>query len=350
MSSTNKSIVGRHLCRQGFALVDATDGMGLFIVCPTDEEHTKWTGLLSIEIQRLQAKSPEVPVADRISSEEASEVISSADTKGAQQPPEEDPFDALGNQDEAPPDPFAVFDTTAPRTTEDLLPQTPASTDCLDQVADPEWPSGMDALATLETNSNEEDDFDPFLSAVNKVHEEPIPQPSQPPMRDRLAMAKASKLGSRFGSALKTGIQSVANEAPRNKGDLSKRSLQVGQKMTLLKKSAGTKMNAALATIEQMNDRPAVETSGETGVLASQTNEIVTTSNNRLENMKNASSKISSFAVTSVRTIDDTMKQKIDEKVNQITTAVRNESQKRRSETSRHRIGIGSDVDRKPIR
>ena len=209
----------------------------------------------------------------------------------------------------------------------------------------------MDALATLETNSNEEDDFDPFLSAVNKVHEEPIPQPSQPPMRDRLAMAKASKLGSRFGSALKTGIQSVANEAPRNKGDLSKRSLQVGQKMTLLKKSAGTKMNAALATIEQMNDRPAVETSGETGVLASQTNEIVTTSNNRLENMKNASSKISSFAVTSVRTIDDTMKQlKIDEKVNQITTAVRNESQKRRSETSRHRIGIGSDVDRKPIR
>jgi len=164
-------------------------------------------------------------------------------------------------------------------------------------------------------------------------------------------MAKASKLGSRFGSALKTGIQSVANEAPRNKGDLSKRSLQVGQKMTLLKKSAGTKMNAALATIEQMNDRPAVETSGETGVLASQTNEIVTTSNNRLENMKNASSKISSFAVTSVRTIDDTMKQlKIDEKVNQITTAVRNESQKRRSETSRHRIGIGSDVDRKPIR
>ncbi|EJK75579.1 hypothetical protein THAOC_02693, partial [Thalassiosira oceanica] len=358
MSSTNKSIVGRHICRQGFALVDATDGMGLFIVCPTDEEHTKWSGLLSSEIQRLQVKSPEIPVADRISLE-ASEVITSADAEVARQPGTpnglnaEDPFEVLDqHQHEAPPDPFAIFETTPPRATDDPLPQTPVSTDGLDQVADPELPRGMNevplddsttALTALETgqvNSHEEEDFDPFQSAVNIPTFSP--QPAQP-KRDRLAMARASKLGSRFGSALKTGMQSVANEAPRNKVEISKRSLQVGQKMR-------TKINAARATIEQMSERPTVERSRETGVLASHTNEIVTISN-RLDTMKNASSKISSFAVTSVRTIDDTVKQlKIDEKVNQLTTAVRNESQKRRSETSRQRIGIGSDVDKKPVR
>ena len=364
--STNKSIVGKHLCRQGFALVDATDGMGLFIVCPTDEEHTKWSGLLSSEIRKLQVK----PQQDCISVEEASGVTM-ADAKVARQPETsngldaEDQFDLLDqHQHESPPDPFAVFETTPQMATEDS-PQATVSKDGLDQVDDPEWPTEKEevplddsttastALETGQVNSNEEDDFDPFQSAVNTV-QEPVHQPAQPPIRDRLAKARASKLGSRFGSALKTGIQSV------DKGEISKRSLQVGQKMTLLKKSAGTKMNAARATIEQMSERPAVETNRETGVLATHTNEIKTTSNHRLETMKNASSKISSFAVTSVRTIDDTMKQlkidekvkqlKIDEKVNQLTTAVRNESQKRRSETSRHRIGIGSDVDKKPIR
>ncbi|KAL7553767.1 hypothetical protein ACHAWF_017089 [Thalassiosira exigua] len=100
------------------------------------------------------------------------------------------------------------------------------------------------------------------------------------PMRERLALAKGkSKMASsRFGSALKTakggmlaasemsrdGIkQAIAKEAPARE-ELTKRSLAVGQKMSMLKKTANTKLAARSTTQDQTSG--GVEAAAETSV------------------------------------------------------------------------------------
>jgi len=97
---------------------------------------------------------------------------------------------------------------------------------------------------------NQEPPTPPAQSSRNQEPQNPV---QSLPMRERLALAKGkSKMASsKFGSALKAASESgraSMKQAPRK--DEPKRSFAVGQKMSMLKRNANTKLTAARSSMQ----------------------------------------------------------------------------------------------------
>jgi len=427
-SSSNKTasgIVGNHMQQKGFAVFDAAEGTELFFVATNDSDYKMWVQAISLALKKKEITAPDnasstnlqalpstadhiVPLASS-SNVDPFGVIDGMPTASA--PPlanDPNPFREELEPTETSPsaaeplvakcdDSFASFDAPTPvtATQEEILPASAASMDSFE---------AMDDVEMMEEISLGENDSPMEIPSEHPSTCPPIQEPrninSQAlPMRERLALAKGkSKIAkSKFGSALKTakggmlaageigrdGIKQAAAKEALRREEPTKRSLAVGQKMSMLKRNASTKLTAARSSMQDHISVRTEDSSEPTDVptlpLSSSRDEL---SGNRklvvgqkIGNLKkNASTKLTSLG-TSVRTsmhdqstnldLSSTMRRlKIDEKVTQFSAAVKssvkndpvmrqisNRSHSRNNEHSKQRLGIGEESKSiKPIK
>ena len=449
-SSSNKTsgIVGNHIGQQGFALYDSDEGgaTGLFFVTADESDYNMWIQSISMALENVDDTDTldndyiieEGMNIEKSGVEESNGIIENQDTKQIlgdlpasttsvplQAPRSKSPSIAETIPDPTISDPFSTCDEPAhlPTVARDEMPPVQAPVDSLDSseaMDDVEMEdvslSGSEngAAVTLLSPSTDSDMQLPPIETP--ISSQPHAQNAMQslPMRERLALAKEkSKLASsKFGLALKAkgGMLTAVDESGRdidggNQAPPPKRSLAVGQKMSMLKRNANTKLMAARASLQDQvastrseaspkTDFPeSASTSSSTDELSGNSRKLVVAEKMSLLK-KNASTKLTSVRssmevslssshdeVSASRSgkqelrkklanLDQSMSNtvrrlKIDEKVTQLSAAVKNDAMmqqisnsvsrrvhtRNNSEHTRQRIGIGEESKAiKPIK
>lgn len=440
--SSSSGIVGSHVKRNGFALFDSEEGTGLFFCAANASDCEMWVRAISSAVHKGERSAP---ITD--SSMDAQTPLDCSVTEQAMDAPPAStellPQTSSPFIDAAPPDvgtsnqfteeaanpdaainddPFCLLDAPGPATStpQDIVPATVESFDSCDDMmdvislGDSERGPNSDNSVCIENSSSTV--ADPLIAPPSSVSSSTQEPQNVTSMRERLAVAKGKSKS--FGmSALKTakggmlaageisrdGVKQAMTRESAQGDDATKRSLAVGQKMSLLKRNASTKLTDKL-------------TAARAGVSSTSTDTSVPSSSSRDETpgarkldvgqkmsvlKKNAGTKLTSLG-TSVRSamqdqpnigpnaeggqespevpqaevtatrsskqelrkklagLDQTVRRlKIDEKVTQLSAAVKQgiindpvvRQMSRNNENSRRRLGIGEESKTiKPIK
>ncbi len=451
MSSPASGIVSEHLRLKGFAVYDSEVGSCLFFVATDTSDYEMWVKAISAALKKIESNVSENPSSMNLQA--GSGVNHDGDEFATKSNQFVEPWKEQVAKIQAP----QVSDDTAfgptkalnsdqigdgiPRNDPNgkgaLQPLIPLDSDSMDNLEMEEISLECSKSEGVSSPCNtnlliESDDFPVFNGIVSSA-EIPFDRPPSPasslptkeplPLRERLALAKGkSKIASsKLGSALKTakgsilaaseigrdGVkQAFAKEASRG-DEMTKRSLAVGQTVSMLKLNANTKLTAALTSMQDRNstttgtmsegaDVPASKSYSIKGEGAGSPKNVVgsrisilktlgtsvssSTQDNSSKNSHDSDPPISSEAPLRIfqdelsgkrsqdirkklinldQSMSDTMKRlKIDEKVHQFSSAVKSgvmndpvvrqmssvsRSYSRISEHSRRRFGIGEE-------
>jgi len=305
--SSNKStsgIVGNHMQQKGFAVFDSTEGTCLFFVTSNDSDYKMWTTQISMVLKKEEimpdiisnVKEEERAISDitsavnhrdNIKPMSATDLVDPAASSMAHN----NPFGDINGASTASAPPQASEKTAThtglldvsdspppiPISKNEISPAPVASVTDSERMDDEEMedislsdsekiPNNLSTISETVPSSNIPVDSPASSSPPLHVQEPANTSLQSLPMRERLALAKGkSKIASsRFGSALKTakgGMLAAASESSRvgvkqavvketpHKEEL-KRSFAVGQKMSMLKRNANTKLAAARSSMQ----------------------------------------------------------------------------------------------------
>jgi len=295
-SSSNKTasgIAGNHVQQKGFAVFDSIEGTELFFVTTNDSDYRMWTQAISMVLKKEETTTPEIISTENDHGD--NNVLSATDLVEPPAPSVAQNVDPLEVFDGAPTtsappqapnlDPFGATEETTTSANQfgvfDVPPPVPTAQEEISPVDDFEPMEDVEmeeiSLGDSEKISNDLPDINETVSSTDIPLDRPTPSvppshnqelqnshPQSLPMRERLALAKGkSKMASsRFGSVLKTakggvlaasevgrdGIKQMVKETPRK--EEPRRSLAVGQKMSMLKRNASTKLIAARSSMQ----------------------------------------------------------------------------------------------------
>lgn len=407
--SSASGIVGNHIQQKGFAVFDSTEGTGLFFVAANDSEYNMWVEAISAVLKKEEATNP----ADRIVSENTNSINQNGgaslsitdqlappttaltedvhyEDKEAEAQHDVDPFDASDKvllsalPQEPKIDPYAATEPSpVAAASDDALGKGVASLDSFDHMDDVE----MDDISLSGSDKHPHDSAtynDGFSSTQLPVqqptplppHSQSIPQNANAqttPMRERLALAKGLAKGktaklasSKFGSAaLKTAKggmiaaseisrdvkQAVTKEihTPRRGGEEpTKRSLAI-DKVSMLKKNAGAKLTTVRASLQ---DQPLIKRVNTADSLEPPPHAPASSHDGSSPN-RSSKQELRKKLANLDQSVSNTVRRlKIDEKVHQLSAAVKSDpmvrqlsnlSHSRQSEHARHRLGIGDE-------
>eukprot|EP00984_Skeletonema_dohrnii_P031853 scaffold24896_cov189-Skeletonema_dohrnii-CCMP3373.AAC.8 len=353
-SSSNKNtVVGNHLRQRGFALFDESEGMELFFVTNNQVEYNMFVSSIGSVLNLMQADSNKkmqtgdesVNVGESNNSTNLlSEAVTMSQTnQTAQVDSSLDKTIAMDANDSN--DPLSAFDTTA--TTDAIIEDSNAelveeTDEMIDIQLDEEEESTEAVFASNRLSQYEQQDNQ--LQNEDASTSDKAAANASLSMRERLALAKGkSKLAtSKFGTTLKTAklaASEISREDIKQKGS---------QKMTVLKKTANTKLSSAavLGKVGLMQATTAVRSSIHHDQ-SSRTNSADSMDKQNPSKLEKVNKSMSSAM----------QRLHIDDKVTRISTAVksvRSESQVVRQLSSemvsRRKIGIAEEHLNKPVK
>ena len=351
-SSSNKNtVVENHLRQRGFALFDESEGMELFFVANNQTEYDMFVSSIGGVLNSMQKDSNEKlqkGSGDVVDSDNANDLLLEAgavpqtnQTTEVQSSPDESSTLVVSDSN----DPLRVVEATAAIGTivedphVDLIEETEEMIDI--QLDDEEGGSTEAVFVNSDPSQYEQTQNSQLLQSEDSSNKTSSNAPLS--MRERLALAKGkSKLASsKFGSTLKNA-KLAASEMSRE--DIKQKG---SQKMTVLKKTANTKLSSAavLGKASLMQATTAVRSVNQEQSIRTHSSDSMDKQNpSKLEKVN----KSMSSAMQRLH---------IDDKVTRLSTAVKSvksESQVVRQLSSdmvsRRRIGIAEDHVNKPVK
>lgn len=249
-SSSNKNtVVGNHLRQRGFALFDESEGMELFFVANNQTEYDMFVSSIGRVLNLMQTDSNTKRQKDVVSigdsddanylSSEAGTVPQTSLTAEGDSSPDEFGTPVVSDAN----DPLSVFEAAATMdaivedANVDLMGETEEMIDI--QLNDEEGGSTEAVFVNNDPSQYEQSQHSQLLHSEDSSNK--TSSNASLSMRERLALAKGkSKLASsKFGSTLKNA-KLAASEMSRE--DIKQKG---SQKMTVLKKTANTKLSSA---------------------------------------------------------------------------------------------------------
>ena len=359
-SASNKNtVVGNHLRQRGFALFDESEGMELFFVTSNQTEHDMFVSAIGRVLNLMQTDTNPIDNAEKVPTGDVSvdtgesnksiDVLSEASiitqsNQTAEVDSSLDKASAMETSDSN--DQFSEFDaaTTTKNDIEDSHMQLMEETEEMADIQLEEEGSAEIVFVTNDQSKYESTQEMQLRQNEDASTSNKATTNASLSMRERLALAKGkSKLAtSKFGSTLKSA-KLVASEISRD--DIK----QIGsEKMTVLKKSANTKLASAAVKgkVSLILATTAVKSSiHEQSIRINSSDSMDSHNPSKLEKVnKSMSSAMQRFH--------------IDDKVTRISTAVksvRNENQAMKQLSSseivsRRKIGIAEEQLSKPVK